>query len=178
MIIDVLGLGESLSVYKPSDNISIGVNDIYKYHKTDLIVIADPPSKFTEVDRYQTIIESVDAKAIYSPFLKWKALLPKYVFMQLALGRGTLTQLDEEDIFCYSNNSAFMAVVLAYKLGATQINLYGADFNSHATLSTMQCRERILNDFSNLNKEFVKHGVELRVTKQSILSEILQPILG
>ncbi len=168
MKIDVLGLGESLKEFKPSNNITIGVNDIYKHHKTDFIVCVDKPSRFSE-ERLNTIVNS-DCKLFYTHLNEWSRLKIQTKIINLNGIRGSLKGI-ENDLFCYSNNSTFVAVVLAYKLGATEINIFGADFNNHKNIKD-NLLTTALKDFKNLFDYLKEQGVEINISKGSKLKEV------
>lgn len=168
MIIDVLGLGESLKDYRPSKNLTVGVNDINKYYRTNYFVVVDRITAFSP-DRLNNI---VNHKAeLFTHLDEWSDLR-SINLIELANGRGSLKDLDS-DLICYSNNSTFVACVIAYKLGAKVINLYGADFNTHQNFKDSML-EQTLKDFYNLNLEFKKRGVDFNATKQSKLYQILK----
>ena len=170
MTIEVLGLGESIKNYKPNGNITIGVNDIYKYVKTDYIVMVDPPNRFNEADRLKTIMESTPKK-FYCNHV-WN--VPNFELITLASPRGELGKLDTKE-YCYSNNSAFVACILAYKMKAKEIVLHGVDFVNHNQLCHQNNLNRIIKDFTNLRNEFERRNVKLYVSSSySLLSKILQ----
>lgn len=168
MTIEVLGLGESIKNYRPNKNITIGVNDIYKYVKTDFIIMVDPPKRFFENDRLKTIIESTPKKF----YCNYSWPVPNFELIELASPRGSLVDLDSER-YCYSNNSAYVACVLAYKLKARRIVLHGVDFTNHHTLGKQNNQSRILHDFGCLKKELNKRGVFIFVSSaDSLLAKI------
>ena len=168
MIIDVLGLGESIADFKDSSNITIGVNDIAKYWQTDYTVCVDRINAF-EVCRLSTIIKSTPIK-FYTHLEEWKRIMPTFELIELSKGRGNIN--DIENTFAYSNNSVFVAVVLAYKLGATEINIFGADFNTHKAFNGNMLLAA-LDDFKKLFDYLKEKGVKINVTKSSKLNEIL-----
>ena len=48
MLAKVLGLGPTIKYYKPERNcITIGVNDIFKYHYVKYLIIRDLPESFS-----------------------------------------------------------------------------------------------------------------------------------
>ena len=153
--ITVLATGESLYDYllHPLDFQTIGVNNIQQFIKTDYIVCVDLPK----------IICESECRKFYSPYIAWLDLQPYFKLMPLSKdGRGNLTNLNNRRI-CYSNNSAFVAVVKAFKKGAKRIIIYGADFLTHPDLSKELMRKRAVNDFINLHRELNKRGVDLFV---------------
>lgn len=169
MIVDVLGLGESINRYKPNKNITVGVNDIFKHFRTNYFVCVDLPKKFTS-ERLRNIIDH--KSTLYTHLDCWKVYHPKVEMIQLANGRGNLKELDSEK-YCYSNNSTFVATVLAYKLGAKRINLYGVDFSNHNHIKD-NVKIQAIQHFLDLSRELEERGVSLCVTKESSLSDYLE----
>lgn len=169
MIVEVLGLGESLEFYQANENTTVGVNDIWKKVKTDYVVCVDVPSVFN-AERLGAI-RATNCKGFYSQCLEWSSL-PNFKKIEFAGSRGSFFDFDT-DKFCYSNSSAFVAVVLAYKLGATEIIMHGVDFISHKHFKGHSYDKAIL-DFRNLQKELEKRFVLLSVgNKFSALSNFL-----
>lgn len=171
-IIEVLGLGKTLSCYKKNDNITIGVNDIWKYHKTDYVVVVDPPRVFDQY-RFQTIINS-KPKKLFSNVEDWKSYNSYFEKINLAPVRHDLKTLDDKNNIPYSNNSTFVACIMAYHLGADIILMHGVDFIEHKNLSVEYTLNSALNDFDKLKLELNKRNVKIMVSsKESKLSQIL-----
>lgn len=169
MKVNVLGLGESLKEFKDDGSITIGVNDIYSRFKSDYVVCVDVPKAFNN-DRLKTI-SNTKCKGFYSQCEEWKTI-DNFNRIEFNRGRGLLDGLDSEK-FCYSNNSTYVAVILAYKLGAKEIVIYGADFRTHPNF-TGNSFDRVIQDFIALNNEFKKRGVNLFVSSDySALSNFL-----
>lgn len=165
MKIDVLGLGDSFKEFTPSKNITIGVNDIYKTYKVDYLILVDKPERFTK-DRLKTIIESTPLK-FYSHINDWERLVPNFCKINLAKGRGNIEHIETQDL-CYSNNSTYVAVVLAYKIGAKEINLFGIDFNNHKFIKD-SILETTKKDFKQLINYLKSKGVKVNISKGSSL---------
>ena len=171
MKIHVLGLGESLKDFVPDNNITIGVNDIHKYYKTDYVVCVDHMTAFKK-DRLETIMKT-KCKGFYSQILDWGLIIPNFNHIEFNTGRGFLNELDNEK-FCYSNNSPYVACILAYKLGATEIVLHGVDLIDHPHING-NSKDKALLDYKNLSKAFNSRKVNLFVgSKYSSLSNFLQ----
>lgn len=169
MKIDVLCLGDSIHRYEFCGNTTIGVNDINKLFPdtpVDFLVCVDLPSAFTK-ERLHTIEKSF-CVAFFSPFNEWKSHT-SFQKITLAPGRSNMKMFDNKDLVSYSNNSAFVACVMAFKLGAKEICLYGADFTSHPNF-TGQSFKRAIDDFKSLHALLSERDVKLSVTKESMLS--------
>jgi hypothetical protein len=82
--IAVLGLGPSLSEFKAEEyEVSIGVNDIWRYIKTDVVVCLDYQRAFT-AERWR-YIEDSRPKAFYSQIVQYDTR-PDFVKIDLAPG--------------------------------------------------------------------------------------------
>lgn len=158
MKIHVLGLGETLEDFTPDGSMTIGVNDIHSRVKTDFVVCVDNPKAFNK-ERLKTIRET-ECEGFYTHVEDWKSV-KNYKPFEMASIRGRLDELDSEK-FCYSTSSPFVACVLAYKMGAKQIVLWGVDYMSHQAFKDHR-RDTVLRHFKDLQKEFNKRGVELFV---------------
>jgi len=165
MKIIVLGLGESIVNYSPSNIETIGVNDIYKHYSTDHVVCIDPPNRFDNI-RIRTISES-RPKTFFSQLDIWKPLVHNFKKIDFAIGRGKFDELDSDRV-CYGCSSPLVATVIAYKMGAKEIELFGVDFNTHPNF-VGRTLERSVNEFILLKKELNKRGVVLKTQPQSIL---------
>ncbi len=173
MRVSVLGLGRTLEKYHKWDGleVTIGVNDIFKYHSTDFLILLDMPRRFTK-ERLKTILSSQSAR-IVSHLPDWDKHFKSVDRITLTSARGDLTQLDG-DAYPYSCNSPFVACVLAYRLGAKEIVLYGVDFTDHKSLSDDTHIKMIHRHYRDLYNELKRRGVSLSVcSKESRLSEVI-----
>ena len=176
MTIHILGLGESLIEYLKQyrrgtvqDDLSIGVNDIASTVTTDFVVCVDNPEAFS-FERAQTIRET-ECKGFYSNVDSWSTL-PNFEKIDFNSGRGIVDHLDNEK-FCYSISSPYVAAVLAYKMGAKRIILHGVDFVTHENFRDNKLT-KAMNDFKALNDALKVRGVEMMVSSSfSALSEFL-----
>lgn len=171
MKINVLGLGESLLNYTPTNTVTIGVNDIYKHFKTDHIVCVDKPNRF-DINRQQIIREST-AKTFFSQLDEWKSLVNNYKKIEFAIGRGKFDELDSDKI-CFGCSSPLVATVIAYKMGAKEIELFGVDFNTHPNFVD-NVLNRAIREFVTLKKELDKRGVIIKTQPQSRLFSYFNP---
>ena len=166
----VLGLGVSIQTFRGQEDFSIGVNDIYKYHPADYVLCLDDKKQFTP-ERLK-VIEQCTPKIFYSQQEDW-ATHPQFQRITLARPRGGLGELDTKRI-CYYIETPLSATILAYKLGASSIVLYGADYKDHPKIKgdrTLQALKKIYFDLYNLLKQ---RGVSLKVSsKHSILSDVI-----
>ena len=172
--IHVLGTGPSLKYYKPDVNTTIGVNDIWKYHKTDHVVCVDMPKRFNK-ERLKVIVEC-DPLVFMTCYPDAWEPLRNVKGLKLAPIRGSVDTLTNPKQICFSNNSAFVATVMAYHLGAKEIVLYGVDFTGHHDLSQPQKQKRAIQDFVKLLHALDKRGVKLMVSSKDSLLSTKMPI--
>lgn len=170
MTIHVIGKGESKEFFKHDGNITIGVNDVNKWIKTDYIISLD--EMFLHPDQHNTFKKS-DAMFL-SQIDDNRHYVKNFTLIELTRGRGVLDDFDSEK-FVYSITSPFTAVHFAYKLGAKHIVMWGVDFNTHECFNTDSLRNRALKDFGNLRKKLNERGCELYVGNEvSMFSSILK----
>lgn len=165
----ILGLGESLKNFSPNGSITIGVNDIYKHFPSDYIVCVDKPDRFSP-ERLNTIKSSAHKK-FFSHLPEWHPIISNFQLIKLYQGRGIFTNLDSDSI-AYGISSPIVACVIAYKMGAKQIDLYGVDFNTHPQFVNRNL-DRAIKEFLLLNAEFKKKGIKMTCQKESRLHGLL-----
>jgi len=146
----ICGTGTSLHEYEDfGDNILIGVNDICHILQPDLLVVVDEKRRFTP-NRWEAV------KTCKAPIFSQLNLLPnidakRQVKFEI-LGRSKPLDLDGPSCNI-SLTSTFIAVNLAYKLGATKIGMIGVDFNNdHANRTSGQ--HPLKNRLDTINKDF------------------------
>jgi len=170
-LINVLATGPSLKRFKPSDEIRIGVNKIVMSHYVDHLIVVDVLASFRPEVQKKFRLGNYGQFYTHLPN-EWKGTVPtKMNHIHLHHIRGEV-DLDT-DRYCYSISSPFVAVSLAFKLGATLIDLYGADYNDHPSFKSSESIERIKKDFRAFQDAIKPRGCSLRVTPESVLAEFL-----
>ena len=170
-VIEVLGLGPSISEYRPSGNFTIGVNDIFRFHPADGLLLMDPPDSFSK-DRLDIITDPRHKPGTtYSQLIDWNFMrnFIKIGVVDPADG-GKVDTLDDLDCLPRHVDSTFTAVCIAYHLGASDIVMYGVDFTNHLKYY----RNQIIQSYSRLHGALIQRGVLLWVgTDNSLLSEFI-----
>ncbi len=166
--IHVLGTAPSVKDFKPNGSETIGVNDIFKYHKVDNLLILDKSITFTG-DRLKIIAES-EPKRFYSTLNEWRPIFPEMKKINIATNPGDVSELQSRK-YIYHCDSTFTAVHLAYKRKAKQIIMHGVDF----TGPKWQAKKTpILRAYTDLYIALRNRGVMLAVSNpQSLLSQVL-----
>jgi len=203
MIFHVLGLGETVKEFRHAKNFSeqtIGVNDVWKWHMVHYLVIVDRPERFTE-ERKKVIYES--RQHVFFSQHDW-GVNSKWCKLKFDKLRGSIENIAEPfnygvtdenglkehpDYFPLANNiipdsfpcphsisSPFVAACIAYKLGATEIVLWGCDYVNHPNFKENGKIERVKKDFSGLKTFLDSKNIQIRlgVAGSGALSEILK----
>jgi len=168
-IIAVLGIGPSISLYKNEYDLSIGVNDIWRFHETDVVVCLDKRTAFSD-DRSRVINECTPM-AFYSQIVNWdfKKGFVKIDFLPYFPNAEINLDIPE---FYKSYCSPFVAVQVAYRYyDATEIHLFGVDMINHPHLDQKLCAKIKLH-FINLKAALEKKGCKLIVHGEGILNDI------
>ena len=171
----VIGCGESAPLASSvKDCIVIGVNDIGRLLTPDYLLVVNDKYAFSQ-DRWQWI-EKTGVQYVFSHLPNMQVSNEKLVIFKL--GRYRQVNLDRESID-YSNNSPYMAIILAYYMGASKIGLLGVDFtNDHFFAKTG--RHPLSSRLPEINTEYRKlmaalHGKNIPIfnlSPNSLLTSI------
>lgn len=174
--IHILGLGESLSTYKPDEFETFGVNDIWKKVHTDYLLCIDFPKVFTEERR--KIILASKPKIFFSHLdgsevpreenYNWTQM-PNFKKITF----GSLLTIESGEV-PKSNNSTYCAVCIAYQIGYEKIIMHGVDFKNHHQLNKNGNFEKAMRDFKTLYDYLKSKNINLFVSsKISSLSDFI-----
>lgn len=141
----IVGCGQSAENWKPYGH-SIGVNDAFKWGKPlDSLLICNRPEQFNST-RIETILKT-NPKNFYTHKNNWAELFPRYIKINIVSWYGVL---NPGQVYC-SDSSPFIAISLAFTLGAKQIVMYGCDFKNH----------HIFNDNNSSAKTEIANYIQL-----------------
>lgn len=171
MRIAVLGLGSSLSEFNAADfDLSIGVNDIWRLVKSDVVVCLNPVKDFVP-ERYK-IIHECKPQAFYSQIVNYDTRLD---FVKIDILPGyTADRFVNLDVPGYYKSycSPFVAAQIAFKVyHATEISLFGVDMVNHPMLNGQLCG-KIRTHFVNLKAALTLKGCQLIIHGNGILANI------
>lgn len=172
--IHVLGVGpgiEDYDEYRKDENPiakTIGVNDIFKYVETDILLLMDTTESFK--DRIN-IIRNSKPLITYSSLVEWH-FMPGFIKFSLCNTAGSIKDIDNnKNILPFHVDTTFTAACLAYRMKAKKIVLYGAHFYGH---HLMAYKTNILSAYQNLYNFLLSKEVELFVYyNSSLLAEVL-----
>lgn len=172
--ISIIGCGPTAPQWDGT-GLSIGVNDCWRFGKpTDHLVCVNTKKQFTD-ERLSWILNS-QPTGFYTHYEEYREHFPKEVFVKLQENefqkwRGRL----QEGILQFSKTSPFVAISLAHKMGATEINIYGVDFVDHKVYNPtneVELKAEIRN-YKDLFDQLKAKGIKITTTKESYLNHIL-----
>lgn len=165
----MLGLGCSIGEFTPDEFIlSVGVNDIWRYHRSEILVVLDHAKGF-KPDRLRVINES-KPEAFYSQIVAWDhrpefkqiTIIPGYPNGAIDVSKGIYKS------FC----SPYVAVQIAWRYYfADEIHLFGVDMTDHPNLGSLI--PDIKKHFQHLKNALKDKGVEMIVHGDGILTNLL-----
>lgn len=190
-VVDILGLGESIEEYIPQkSHTTIGVNEAGHYHQCDYVVLLNSKAEFegarwAKIEQPKTLpltpIILTHKKAIHqqlsgTPYgLNVINITPLLTKMHKVKANASF----KDGCIYHSQTSPFVAVMYAVQiLQATEINLYGVDFNTHRAIRTNTGRQA--NEFKCwrwLFKECIKHDINVTVSGRSRLVDIINELI-
>ena len=120
----VCGCGTSLPDILPYLNefITIGVNDVPALFDPTYLLVTDHPNRF--FGKRRDIVQQSGSRYLFTCTSGWRH--PSLV--KFNLGTKELKSLDSSKVIDHFLNSPYVAVNLAYKMGAKHIGLIGVDF--------------------------------------------------
>lgn len=121
----VCGCGPSLlELEDPARHITIGVNDVGRLFDPTYLVVLNPRAQF-KGDRFR-YVEASNARALFTQ-LELGPVRPPVV--KFRLGRYGGADASGDETLDYTQNSPYVAVCLAARMGAARIGLVGVDFS-------------------------------------------------
>jgi hypothetical protein len=166
----VLGLGSSLAEFQPEEfELSIGVNDIWRKVKTDVVVCLNHPKEFT-FERL-AIINNCTPRAFYSQMVVWDT---RPDFRKINFIPGYPDNFVNLDLFTFHKSyfSPFVSIQIAYKYYfADEIHLFGCDMTNHPVLHG-DLIDDIKKHFINLKSALAAKNCLLTVHGNGILKDL------
>lgn len=172
MKVQIVACGQSASTWhehKSEFDLSIGVNDCAKWgHAPDHLLVIDSPKRFTK-ERID-IIKSTPAK-FFTRDDQWKSILPSYEKVRL---QPFSKHLKKGHVYS-SKTSPFVALSLAFNMGATDVVLFGVDLINHQTFNPKnKLRDYELRQYENFCRLLLAQGTQTWISsEESALSKFL-----
>lgn len=161
----VIGCGTSSNEIKhESNNIkntTIGVNDIGDIYTPTYLLVVNQPNNFIE-SRLKHIQYNKCDNFITHLINDWK--FEKDILIKIEIGSRNLSNFDNKNgIIDYSNNSPYMACLVAYYMGAKNIGLIGVDWTDNH-FNNADGAHRLINGngLNNINKDYTELYLKLK----------------
>lgn len=187
MIAAVVGCGESAKNWAHHTAVSdyfafdrdlmvYGVNDAEKWGWSfDKLVVVNGPHQFT-TDRMEYIRKCPASKLYTHAPAAWTAYFPTANRIRLTEFNPHALRL-KKDLIYKSKTSPFVAMSMAFNDGATEINLFGVDFNYHKVFHRgTRPGDKEIERYVQFSEKLAKAGTKVRVTKESALSKFIDTI--
>ena len=168
MIVNVIGLGATAQEFKPDGSLTLCVNDTNRL--CDYRVIVDRYSAFSDGRQFSLMYNLAERtkSGVFSQLTEWDILKYKN-FTHIDLKAVHAHNNRWNEFIPSSNNSPFVACGVAYKyFNATEIRLWGVDFNDHPNINGAM-REQSVKDFQLLQKILNEKGCRIIPHENSYL---------
>ncbi len=166
MTIDILGTGPSISLHD-GDNVTIGVNDIFKIKPVDIVICLDRKNVFGS--RLKTITDC-RPKLFVTHLHEWSDH-PGHKLIKLQQHYpGNIADIDSIE-FPKSIFSPFVATAFGWKLFRPDvIRVFGCDMTNHKHLTKE--KDRVIKHWSALKKAINSKGCEIIVYGEGVLMPV------
>lgn len=177
----VCGCGESLNDFaEPERFITIGVNDVGRRFQPNYLVVVNPRNQFSS-DRF-LYVETSNAEYIFTQLdldLKHRNVV------KFELGTFGGTDFSNSNVLHYTNNSPYIAVCLAIRMGAKRIGLIGVDFTDNHFFEQTG-RHPLVPQFETINEQYCRlakaaktSGIEIfNLSRESRLTAFSKLTIG
>lgn len=154
MTCHVLGLGPSIKSFRPDGNLTIGCNDIYRYHETDIVIVVSNLPYNRAI-----FVHNARPKMLLSHMPRWYAHPSFERLPEMLHWRSDRENVLKNGIF-KSTNTPFIAATYAFSLGFTEIVLWGVDFTDHPLIKDTYLETTKLH-FSQLQEALLKNRASM-----------------
>jgi hypothetical protein len=168
----VAGCGSSLNYYTDfSKYYVIGVNDIERILTPDFLVVVNEVRTFMR-GRWDYVRDSL-SPVIFSHLDNPGPITRQAHLAKINIGERSNPNLDRMDRVDYTMNSPYMAIVIAYQLGAKKIGMVGVDFTQDHFFSNTGTH-KLTKHTKNIDQEYLvlRNELEKRGVKVANLSPI------
>jgi hypothetical protein len=145
----VCGCGESLNDFVQSERfITIGVNDVGRKFQPNYLVVVNPRHQFSgdrfryvETSRAEYLFTQLDLRVKHPNIVKFK------------LGQAGGIDFSNPNVLNYTNNSPYIALCLAIRMGAKRVGLIGVDFTDNHFFSKTG-KHPLAPQFEKINEQY------------------------
>ena len=160
----ICGCGASLKNFDNFDNhITIGVNDAGRQIWCKYLVVVNTPNTF-KWDRWKYVRDNT-SECVFTHLPDLPMEDSKKVIVNLGKYGGI--DLENYGFIDYTTNSPYMAIIIAYQMGASKIAIVGVDFTQNhffADTGTHVVNRQIdqtMLEYSQLGKALTEKGIKI-----------------
>jgi hypothetical protein len=160
----ICGCGASLKNFDNFDNhITIGVNDAGRQVWCKYLVVVNTPNTF-KWDRWK-YVEDNKSEWVFTHLPDLPIDNDKKIVVNL--GKYAGKDLENYGFIDYTTNSPYMAIIIAYQMGASKIAIVGVDFTQNhffAETGTHIVNRQIdqtMTEYSELGKALTEKGIKI-----------------
>jgi hypothetical protein len=168
----VAGCGSSINIYKDfSKYYVIGVNDIERILTPDFLVVVNDHRTFMR-GRWEYVRDSL-SPVIFTHLDNPGPINRASHLSRIKIGSRNTPNLDNLTAVDYTMNSPYMAIIIAYQLGAKKIGMVGVDFTQdHFFANTGS--HKLSKHVKNIDQEYLvlRNLLEAKGVKVANLSPI------
>lgn len=168
----VAGCGSSVNLYEDfSKYYVVGVNDIDRILTPDFLVVVNDHRTFMR-GRWEYVRDSL-SPVIFTHLDNPGPINRSSSLAKIKIGSRNSPNLDNLTAVDYTMNSPYMAIIIAYQLGAKKIGMVGVDFTQdHFFANTGS--HKLSKHIKNIDQEYLvlRNNLESRGIKVANLSPI------
>jgi hypothetical protein len=154
MICNVLGLGDTVKAFRPDGNLTIGCNDIFRYHSVDILIVVSSLPYNRGI-----FVQNAKPKMLLSHMPRWSNH-PAYEKIP-DMHPWRTDRKNEIGKYIYrSSSTPFIAATWAFMMGFTQIVLWGVDFTDHPIIKDQTLEQEKLH-FVQLQEHLREKGASM-----------------
>ncbi len=168
----VAGCGSSINLYEDfSKYYVIGVNDVERILTPDFLVVVNDHRTFMR-GRWDYVKNSL-SPVIFSHLDDPGPINRSSHLSKIKIGSRNSPNLDNLSVVDYTMNSPYMAIIIAYQLGAKKIGMVGVDFTQDHFFANTGTH-KLSKHVKNIDQEYfvLKTHLEARGVKVANLSPI------
>jgi len=161
----VAGCGESLNQFNDfSDFLVVGINDVERILTPNYLVVVNHQRTFSR-GRFEWVTRS--KSPVILSHIDPGVLNNRRSLVKINLGSRGKLNLDDRSKVDYTMNSPYMAVIVAYQLGASKIGLVGVDFTPNHFFSktgnhVLSRNTKLIDDeYAQLGRELSNRGIKI-----------------
>jgi hypothetical protein len=157
------------------DVILLGVSHVNRYIQTDYLVCIDAEVNFIETGYDFNEVANTKAKYVFTQVPDMRITHAKKVIFNLGKNDGTSCSEYAVD---YTNNTAYVACLIAHYMNPSKLGMLGNDFTGHKDGATELAKKYLNEQYEKLKNSFGKQpGYFVNLSDKSLIKTVpYQPL--